>query len=267
VFGLFQLDLPLFGAPRQGSRAPTPAAVPEERREIALAGRLLPYTIRRSARRRTLGLTIDSRGLRVATPLKARQSDIERLILDNTRWVLAKLAEWQQPEHAAGRPWTPADPVPILGLPLPLKRAPGRSGLSVFDDMLILTVPDPDDETQVRLRLREHLKEEARRDFLPRLARYCGNFGVATPELRLTRAATRWGSCSRDRDGLHRINLNWRMLHLAPRLIDYVVAHEVAHMKHMHHGPRFWAAVESLYPDHEAARADMRHVSARLPEI
>ena len=267
MFGLFQLDLPLFGPKRTGKGKPTPAPVPEERREIPLSGQRVSYTIRRSARRRTLGLTIDSRGLRVAAPLKARQADIERLIVDNARWVLAKLAEWQKPEHAAGCAWTPADPVPILGRPVPLKCAPGRPGLSVFDDMLILTVPDPAAEQQVRATLREHLKEEARRDFQARLGRYCAAFGVAVPELRLTRAATRWGSCSRDRDGRHRINLNWRMLHLAPYLIDYVVAHEVAHMKHMHHGPRFWAAVESLYPGHEAARADMRHVSARLPEI
>jgi predicted metal-dependent hydrolase len=267
VFGLFQLDLPLFGAKRPGDGAATPAPVPQERREIPLAGQRVPYTIRRSARRRTLGLTIDGRGLRVAAPLKARQADIERLILEHARWVLSKLAEWQKPEHAAGRPWTLADPVPILGRPLPLKRAPGRPGLTVFDDMLILTAPDPEDEPQVRLRLREFLKEEARRDFLPRLARYCTGFGVPVPELRLTRAATRWGSCSRDRDGRHRINLNWRMLHLEPRLIDYVVAHEVAHMKHMHHGPRFWAAVESLYPGHETARDEMRRVSAQLPEI
>jgi predicted metal-dependent hydrolase len=263
VFGLLQLELPLFGGPSR-ARAPSP---PEERRSTVLLGRAVEYAIRRSARRRTLGLTIDTRGLRVAAPLKARQADIDRLIHDNARWVLAKLAEWQRPDKAAARAWLPGDPLPWMGRALPLMIAPGRSGLAVFDDMLILTVPRPQDHAAVRTTLREAVKERARRHFEARLDHFCGCFSVETPDLRITRAATRWGSCSRDRDGRHRISLNWRMLHLEERLIDYVVAHEVAHMRHMHHGPRFWAAVERLYPGHEAAREEMRRISLVLPEL
>lgn len=263
MFGLLQLELPLFGGPARGQ----PASLPEERRSTLLLGRPVEYLIRRSARRRTLGLTIDTRGLRVAAPLKARQGDIDRLIQDNARWVLAKLAEWQHPGKAAPRTWRPGDPLPWLGRTLPLMIAPGRSGLAVFDDMLILTVPSPRDEAVVRDSLREGIKSRARRHFEGRLEHFCAAFSVETPDLRITRAATRWGSCSRDRDGRHRISLNWRMLHLEERLIDYVVAHEVAHMRHMHHGPRFWAAVERLYPDHVAAREEMRRINLALPEL
>ena len=110
-------------------------------------------------------------------------------------------------------------------------------------------------------------KEAARADFLARLGRFTMAYGAPLPQLRLTRAATRWGSCARDAAGGHRISLNWRMIHLAPRLIDYVVAHEVAHMRHMHHGPRFWAAVEKLYPDYLSARDEMRRMSLLLPEL
>ncbi|MBL8383110.1 MAG: M48 family metallopeptidase [Burkholderiales bacterium] len=261
---LFQLELPLFGA----LRGPAPeAAPPEERRCIPIAGRAVDYTIRRSARRRTLGLTIDTRGLRVAAPLKARQADIERLILANAAWVAAKLAEWQAPEHAARRAWSFADPLPYLGVPRAFRLAPGRPALAVFDDMLILTVPRPEAEAKTRQCLAEMIKREARSHFGARLAHYSDRLGVPVPALRLTRAATRWGSCARDTDGSHRVSLNWRMMHLAPRLIDYVVAHEVAHVRHMHHGERFWSAVGRLVPDYEAARAEMRLVSLQLPEI
>lgn len=266
MLSLLQLDLPFFGALR-GRQEPSPPPVAEEKRSIPLHGRLVEYAIRRSRRRRTLGLTIDTRGLRVAAPLKARQSDIERLILANAAWVLAKLAEWQHPEHSARRAWSFGDPLPFLGEPRVLKLAPGRPGLAVFDDMLILTLPRPDEEARARNCLTEMIKREARNHFDARLAHFSERFGVPAPQLRLTRAATRWGSCARDAQETHRVSLNWRMMHLAPRLIDYVVAHEIAHTRHMHHGVRFWAAVERLYPDYETARAEMRRASLWLPEI
>jgi predicted metal-dependent hydrolase len=266
VFSLFQLELPLFGFVHDGSRAPARPAQ-EEKRSIALNGSLVEYSVRRSTKRRTLGLTIDTRGLRVAAPVKAKQADIERLINHHASWVMAKLREWQRPEHVAAREWSLADPLPWFGQSLPVKVAPGKPGLAVFDDMLILTVPYPEDQKAARERLVALIKVAARADFLARLGRFTIAYGAPLPQLRLTRAATRWGSCARDAAGGHRISLNWRMIHLAPRLIDYVVAHEVAHMRHMHHGPRFWAAVEKLYPDYLSARDEMRRMSLLLPEL
>lgn len=268
MFGLLQLELPFFGALRDSRKPPQlPAVLPEEQHEIILHGQLVPYAVRRSARRRTLGLTIDTHGLRVAAPIKAREADIERLISSNARWVLAKLLEWQQPEHAAARAWALGDPLLYLGTARALKVAPGKPGLAVFDDCLILTVPRPHNQTETRTRLRELIRDQARLHFGLRLTHFSAQFGVAEPQLRLTRAVTRWGSCARDREGSHRVSLNWRMIHLQPRLIDYVVAHEVAHMKHMHHGPRFWAALARLYPGYEAAREEMRRISLLLPEL
>lgn len=266
MFSLFQLELPLFGFVRDGSSAPASPAQ-EEKRSIALHGSLVEYSVRRSAKRRTLGLTIDTRGLRVAAPVKAKQADIERLINHHSAWVMAKLREWQRPEHVAARDWSLADPLPWFGQSLPVKVAPGKPGLAVFDDMLILTVPRPEDQKAARERLVALIKEAARADFIARLGRFTMAYGAPLPQLRLTRAATRWGSCARDAAGGHRISLNWRMIHLAPRLIDYVVAHEVAHMRHMHHGPRFWAALEKLYPDYLSARDEMRRMSLLLPEL
>ena len=83
------------------------------------------------------------------------------------------------------------------------------------------------------------------------------------PAVRLSNARTRWGSCS-SRSG---IRLHWRLVHLSPALIDYVVAHEVAHLVEMNHSPRFWAVVERLYPDWREARAALRRAAATLPVI
>jgi predicted metal-dependent hydrolase len=275
MFGLPQLELPFFwnkaatpGAkPKSGSRSGSPPVPPEEPRTVHLGGREVRYVVRRSAKRRTLGLTVDTRGLRVAAPLRERQAGIDKFIYDNASWVLAALREWQQPEHLAARDWRPGDALSLLGVTRPLRVAPGRPGLAKFDDLLILTVKDPQDEAMVRAKLREALKEEARALFAQRLAHYANSYGVATPELRLSRAETRWGSCARDRTGQHRISLNWRMIHFEQRLIDYVVAHEIAHVKHMHHGPRFWAAVGKLYPDYLSIRDEIKRRAKELPNI
>src|SRR5690554_2723692 len=78
-----------------------------------------------------------------------------------------------------------------------------------------------------------------------RVVEYCRRLGCAPVPVRLTSARTRWGSCSA-RSG---IRLHWRLIHVAPGLLDYVVAHEVAHLAEMNHSPRFWRIVEALYPD------------------
>lgn len=276
MFGLPQLELPFFwnktpdpkgNGPKKGASQGSPGTPPEEPRAIHLGGHEIAYVVRRSAKRRTLGLQIDVRGLRVAAPLKARQPDIDRLILSNARWVIAKLKEWQRPEHQAARAWAPGDPLALFGSLRPLRIAPGRTGLAKFDDALILTVPQPDDEAAVRARLRDVLKAEARTWFTGRLDHYAGRYAIDTPALRLSQAKTRWGSCARDREGAHRISLNWRMIHFEARLSDYVVAHEIAHVRHMHHGPRFWAAVAKLYPDYITARDEIRRRAFELPDI
>jgi len=86
---------------------------------------------------------------------------------------------------------------------------------------------------------------------------------LPVPPVRLSNARTRWGSCS----SLSGIRLHWRLVHLPPELIDYVVAHEVAHLREMNHSPRFWAVVESVCPAWRTGRARLRQAAASLPVI
>ena len=99
--------------------------------------------------------------------------------------------------------------------------------------------------------------------FTNRVEAFCLRLGRPMPAVGLSNARTRWGSCS-SRSG---IRLHWRLIHLPLPLIDYVVAHEVAHLVEMNHSPRFWSVVESLYPGHVAARQALRQVAAALPSI
>ena len=90
---------------------------------------------------------------------------------------------------------------------------------------------------------------------MPRCQRFAQHLGVAMKTLRLSSAQTRWGSASADGS----IRLNWRLVHFALPVVDYVVAHELAHLREMNHSPAFWDVVRSAVPDFEAARGSLRH--------
>jgi len=98
------------------------------------------------------------------------------------------------------------------------------------------------------------LKRQARSLFAERLAHFERQHACVPVRWSLTSARTRWGSCSL---GGH-VRLNWRLIHCPVPVIDYVIAHELAHLEELNHGPRFWARVEVLYPDWRRARKVLR---------
>ena len=111
--------------------------------------------------------------------------------------------------------------------------------------------------------LRRSLQEKALDHFCDRAQSYALRLGRPLPPLALSSAHSRWGSCSH-RSG---IRLNWRLIHLPPAQIDYVVAHELAHLIEMNHGARFWSQVERLLPDYQSARDVLKALAATVPRI
>lgn len=240
-----------------------------ETREIQLGARCVPYTLRRSARR-SLGLTIDARGLTVAVPQRTSEADLNAFLLQRRDWILDKLA--RHAERATPAPFTLDDGAvfPFLGEPCTLHWVPGaaRAHWQPGPHGRALLLPQRPAEQKARLLLRRVLQTAALDDFAVRLERCLQALnvlvpGIAPPKLWLSSARTRWGSCS-TRSG---IRLNWRLIHLPPALIDYVVAHEVAHLVEMNHSPRFWAVVAALYPGYDAARAALKQAAHTLPDI
>lgn len=238
----------------------TPAAR-EERRSIVLGGAEVHYVLRRSSRR-TLALQIDHRGVRVAAPLVARTADVERFIVGHARWLLDRMAA-----RAAVSPprFVLADGVelPVLGETCRLRILPGvraarwRLAADGVEELVLPAGRDPERPLVMALRRR------ALPWFAERVAEFCFRLGKPVPRVALTAARTRWGSCS-SRSG---IRLHWRLIHLSPDLIDYVVAHEVAHLAEMNHSPRFWAHVANLYPNWKDARLRLREIARSMPLI
>ncbi|AXL52719.1 metal-dependent hydrolase [Paraburkholderia caffeinilytica] len=280
-----QLDLPLFAEPGSTSSSPTPSApspgsqsgqppaVPlapdgTKLRSLTIGSRTLHYVLKRSARR-SIGFAIDSSGLMITAPRWVTLADIETAITEKQRWIFTKLIEWQTRVEQRALPkvdWKDGAEVPYLGQPVRVKLGSPQGTLAFDANEAALQVPLPlqADPQQIKDRVQGWLQGEAKRLFGERLAIYAEKLGVNYRAYALSSAATRWGSCSSD----GKIRLNWRLIHFPLSIIDYVVAHELAHLREMNHSPRFWQTVESIFPEFREARQTLKsHPPELLPTL
>ena len=243
---------------------------PDAARELLLGGHVVGYALRR-ARRRSIGFTVGAEGLAVAAPRWVSQRDIEAALREKAQWILAKLAEQQeraQRLRAACVDWRDGARIAFLGRPMtialgaPVDGAmldPGAPGEG--SARLLLGLPPQAGAEQIRDAVQSWLQRQARRIFDERCAHFASRLQVTVRRVALSSAQTRWGSASADGS----VRLNWRLVHFGLPTIDYVVAHELAHLRHMNHGPEFWDVVGSVVPDVKAARERLR--AALLPAL
>lgn len=273
-------QLSLFdSAPDPAPARPVPDLVPPPRvrpeggaasRHVQLQGQSIPYDLKR-ARRRSIGFTVSEDGLRVSAPKWVALAEIDKALQQKGDWILRKLVEQRERARrtqAARVHWGDGCSLPYLGEPLIIVLDPGLTGArldegetdaqgtlsSVARRMLYLGLPQQASPDQIRDTVQAWLQRQARQRFEQRCRHYAAELGVTMSGLRLSSAQTRWGSASAS--GM--IRLNWRLIHFSPTLIDYVVAHELAHLREMNHSPRFWAVVQSVMPDYERVRTRLK---------
>ncbi len=258
-------QLTLFDEPPPGPIAPS---APPGTRRLAIGVEPIHYTLRR-ARRRSIGFTIDDRGLTVAAPRWVSLTEIEAAIAEKQLWIRRKLAEWRQ--------WQSRQPLQrvhfgdggsllLLGRPVTLRLRPAAECTGLADDAagaeFHLALPPLAGETQVRDAVLAWLKAEARRVLGGRLQLLAARQAVQPRSWSLSSARSQWGACTHD----GHIRLNWRLVHFSLPVIDYVVAHELAHLQEMNHSPRFWQTVGRLLPGFETARDEVKKLDlASLP--
>ena len=262
-------QLSLFGEeapPASAATAPAPPAGPSvfrhprSQREIRLGEHRVAYEFRR-ARRRSIGFVVGPDGLTVSAPRWVSVGDVEAALRDKGPWVLRKLHEQRERARrveAARIEWCDGGELPFLGRPIRLRLDPQAGHAVVFDAearVLRLALPASAEAVQVRDVVQSWLQRQARRIFEERCAQFAPRLGVQVRRLSLSSAATRWGSASADGS----IRLHWRLVHFALPVIDYVVTHELAHLREMNHGPAFWDVVRSVLPEFETSRDQLRH--------
>ena len=239
-----------------------PPADAGERRRMLLAGRAVEYRFERR-RRRTIGIRVSENGLTVAAPLRAPWREIEGYLREKERWIVAKLEQWA----AAGSPKTiygeSGETLPLFGREVVLAVSQGPRAAALAGASLQLTVPEPHQRGAVRDLLIAWLKSRILDKLTQRVAHYAARVSLPPPPIALSAARTQWGVCMAN----GRIRLSWRLVHLAPELADYVVAHEVAHLVELNHSDRFWALVEWLYPYWREARDRIERDAATIPRL
>jgi predicted metal-dependent hydrolase len=226
--------------------------VSRDLRRMALGTDPFDYVLVRRRGRRGVGLKVDENGLTVSAPCTMPLARIEALVRESERWVLRKVAEWRTRQVPQVR-WNDGATVPYLGGSLVLRIACGaRPVAERIGAELRVTVRSPAD-ADVQRAVVAWYKRQARGHLAARLAQLAGAAGLAPPRFFLSSALARWGSCNSRRE----IRLAWRLLKAPAELVDYVICHELAHLRHMNHSRAFWAEVERQCPDYKARRAEL----------
>lgn len=220
----------------------------QETRIIELAGRVVHYRLVRR-RRRSIGLRIDTDGLTVSAPLREPYHHLDRVIAERGRWVVEKLAQMEA-RRLPERRWRSGEHLLLLGdeLELVLYRTHTRAEPLRTASHLYVGLPDPEDATGVAERVGAWYRRLAHAHFTERIRALAPRLPVAIPPFRLSEAKTTWGVCTPE----GRLRLSWRLIKAPREQIDYVIAHELAHLIHMNHSRQFWQTVERIYPDWRA---------------
>ena len=238
---------------------------PRATREIVLAGSLVAYEIRRR-KRRTIGFSVGSEGLAVSAPNWVPLHEIDQAVLGKSGWIVKKLmdARARHRQLESSRiDWKEGAVVPFLGEPVrlvldfqqPHSALDSEAESAGAARILRLKLPSDAAPAQVQQAVQAWMMQQAVLVFTARLDFFAPQLGVQWRKLSLSSASTRWGSASSS----GAIRLNWRLVYLAAPLIDYVVVHELSHLRFMDHSPRFWATVQGVMPEHAALRRQLKN--------
>ena len=250
----------------QQALAPATFRHPRAAREAMLGSVLVAYAFRRG-KRRTIGFTVGPDGLAVSAPSWVPLMEVDKAVRDKSDWILKKLQETRargQRLDASRIDWADGCTLPFLGQPLTVvlnaSQVLGGAGAELQTDpvrgacRLLVGLPRTATPDQIRDAVQVWLMRQAKQIFVERLTHFAPTVGVQWHKLSLSSAGTRWGSAS----GNGSIRLNWRLVHFRLPVIDYVVVHELSHLRVMDHSPRFWDAVRAVVPDYAQLRSQLR---------
>ncbi len=236
-------------------------------RHAVLQGVTVSYRFERS-RRKSIGFTIGPEGLVVRAPGWVPLREVDAAVQEKAAWILTKLQQMRERIRLPASPalaWTHGADLPYLGGTVRLCVVARGQLPEVPEGVapLPLSLPPDASATQVREAAEVWFRKKARALFEERLTHFAPQLGVQWRRLSLSSARTRWGSAGAD----GHIRLNWRLIHLPLAQIDYVVVHELAHLRVMDHSPRFWDTVGEVMPDWRERRRLLRDHALAEPEL
>lgn len=260
----------------QQALAPAMFRHPRATREALLSGTVVAYEFKRG-KRRTIGFSVGADGLAVSAPKWVPLHEIDKSVLEKSGWILKKLQESRvrhERLESARIEWKDGASLPFLGEPVRVLIDSRHAFAGVGAELKSLAsetlrhdtpaglarrtlhvgLPHSATPEQIRDAVQAWLMRQAKRIFTERLEHFAPHLSVQWRKLSLSSAGTRWGSASADGS----IRLNWRLIHFKPSVIDYVVVHELSHLRVMDHSPRFWDTVRAVMPDYAELRGQLK---------
>lgn len=253
---------------------------PRANREALLCNAVVAYEFKR-AKRRTIGFVVGADGLVVRAPKWVPLYEVEAALREKADWIIRKLGETRERHErleSARIEWRDGTTLPFLGEQIIVVLDPrhafsagggelrGAAVLRTDESAPNLTLAGVPRLTlhvglsqnatpeQIRDAVQAWLMRQAKRIFTERLDHFAPQLQVQWRKLSLSNAGTRWGSACADGS----IRLNWRLIHFNQSVIDYVVAHELSHLRVMDHSPRFWDTVRAVVPDYDNLRGQLK---------
>ncbi|MBI2069983.1 MAG: M48 family metallopeptidase [Elusimicrobia bacterium] len=237
--------------------------------EILHQDKKIEYSLKFRAWKRRLTLRINQEGeVAVSAPKSARQKDIEAFVLKHADWIFRqtdffrnRLAEHPPREFVSGESF------PVLGknyrFQFAISEAVKRNFCGIEDGCLRMVLPagkQNDLKEAARRALMDFYKGLAAQKIQEHMQQYAPILGVTPAKCRVGNQKSRWGSCS----GKGNLRFNWRLAMTPAPVLEYVVVHELCHLKHPNHSDRFWRMVQSVLPDYKSRRVWLRLNSLAL---
>ncbi|MDT6939779.1 M48 family metallopeptidase [Brucella pseudogrignonensis] len=238
------------------SAAKKPSVVTRERMH-AVAGRELTLRVLENPRAKRLTLRIETggKGLRVTIPPGLPDREVQSFLVRHQGWIESRIAK--MPDQAGLRAGVK---IPIRGVPHLITHQSGRGTVDLLEGNILLVHGDP---AHLSRRIADYLKREVKRDIEQLVARHTATVGRKAKAVRFKDTKSRWGSCTSD--GV--LSFSWRIGMAPAPVINYLVAHEVAHLIEMNHGPKFWKLCHELCPDTERCKAWLKRNGSALQAI
>jgi predicted metal-dependent hydrolase len=251
--------------------APATYRHPAATREARVGDVVVAYQFRRG-KRRTIGFSVGAEGLVVSAPKWVPLYEVDKAVQEKAGWIVDKLRETRARHdrlEAARIEWRQGATLPFLGETVTLVIDPRHAFGGVGGELQVADSADPQTPPaktlhiglaqdagaeQIRDSVQAWLMRQAKQLFTERLNHFAPQLGVQWRKLSLSSAGTRWGSASAD----GAIRLNWRLIHFKLSVIDYVVVHELSHLRVMDHSPRFWDTVRTVVPDYAELRNQLK---------
>ena len=215
-----------------------------------------------AARRLTLRVRVATQDIVLTMPSKAGVRQAQEFAQNHASWIAHRLARLPQQ-----LPFQPGTVISLRGIDHVLQHCPDFPGRHLARGAVWLEAPNGiqlicagGDLAHFERRIADFLRREARRDLETAVQRHAAAVGRAPKALSLRDTSSRWGSCS----AKGALNFSWRLILAPPFVLDYLAAHETAHLRHHDHSDRFWALTKSLCPQTDRAEAWLKAYGAQL---